>query len=152
MSNPAAAAVMHQLVAIMDRNNAVAIAHSTLADLVGVHQTTIKKALKFHKEHRWIQVIQLVQRGTVNAYVINDQVAWADYRDNKRLAIFSARIVASADDQDALTLSSQKLRKVPIIHPPEQALPTGDWPMGEQAQLPGFEAVAEGAPMDDEED
>jgi len=144
LSNPAAAAVMHQLVAVMDRQNAVAISHQVLADLVGMHQTTIKKALRFLRENRWIQVVQLGQRGTVNAYVINEQVAWADYRDNKKLAIFSARIVASAADQDAVTLKPQKLRKVPIIYPPEEALPVGDLKPGDQESLPGLEPVVIG--------
>lgn len=149
LAQPAAAAVMHQLVALMDRQNAVAISHQTLADLVGVHQTTVKKALRHLKENRWVQVVQLGQRGTVNAYVINDTLAWADYRENKRLAIFSARIVADAAEQNDVALSPGKLRRVPIIHPPEQAMPMGEWPPGGQTQLPGMEAVVVG-PRDDE--
>lgn len=146
MSKPAAAAVMHQLIALMDKTNAVAISHSTLAELIGVHQTTVKKALKYLREHRWVQVVQLGPRGTVNVYVVNDRVAWADYRDNKRLSIFSARIVASAAEQDEVTLSTKALRKVPIIHPPEKALPSGEWPPGSQPTLEGMEPVAEGWP------
>lgn len=149
LHNPAAAAVMHQLVAVMDRQNAVAISHGTLADLVGMHQTTIKKALKYLKDNRWIQVVQLGQRGTVNAYVINTEVAWADYRENKKLAIFSARIVADAADQDEAALNPRKpLRKIPIIYPPEEALPVGDLRPGDQASLPGFEPVVVGQPFE----
>jgi len=150
MSRPAAAAVMHQLVALMDRQNAVAISHQTLADVVGCNERTVRRALEYLQDQRWVQVVKIGRRGTVNAYVINERVAWADYRENKRLAIFSARIVADAKDQDAPALSKDKLRKVPIIHPPEQALPSGEWPPGEQAQLPGMEAVAEGWPDEDE--
>lgn len=151
MSKPAAAAVMHQLIALMDKTNAVAISHSTLAELIGVHQTTVKKALKYLREHHWVQVVQLGPRGTVNAYVVNDRVAWADYRDNKRLSIFSARIVASAAEQDEATLSTTALRKVPIIHPPEQALPSGEWPQGSQPTFDGMEPVAEGWPEDQQQ-
>jgi len=150
MSKPVAAAVMHQLVALMDRQNAVAISHQTLAELVGCHYTTVKNALRYLEDHRWVQVLRIGKRGTVNAYVINERVGWCDYRDNKRLAIFSARIIADAEDQSEAALSKDKLRKVPIIHPPEQALPSGEWPPGEQAQLPGMEAVAEGWPDEDE--
>jgi hypothetical protein len=146
LSNPTAAAVMHQLVAFMDRQNAVAISHTTLGELVGLHQTTIKKAIKYLRDHHWVQVIQLGQRGTVNAYVVNDQVAWADYRDNKRLAIFSARIIADAKDQDGLALAPAKLRKVPVIYPPEEALPVGDLRPGDQDSFPGFEPVLLGSP------
>jgi len=152
LNNPTAAAVMHQLVAVMDRQNAVAISHGTLAELVGIHQTTIKKALKYLRDNRWIQVIQLGQRGTVNAYVINTEVAWADYRENKKLAIFSARIVADAADQDVAALNPKKpLRKIPIIYPPEEALPVGDLKPGDQASLPGFEPVVVGSPSEPDE-
>lgn len=148
LSNPAAAAVMHQLVAVMDRQNAVAISHQTLADLVGCHYTTVKRALRYLEEHSWVQVVQIGPRGTVNAYVINDAVAWADYRDNKKLAIFSARIVAAATDQPEAALTPRQLRRVPIIHPPEEALPVGTWPPGGQTQFPGMEAVVTGPPRD----
>lgn len=150
VSNPLAAAVMHQLVAIMDRNNAVCISHQTLADLVGCHYTTVKRALKYLETNNWVQVVQIGPRGTVNAYVINERVAWADYRENKKLAIFSARIVADAADQSQAALSPGKLRRVPIIHPPEEALPAGEWPPGSQTQLPGMESVVIGPPHSDE--
>lgn len=150
VSNPLAAAVMHQLVAIMDRSNAVCISHQTLADLVGCHYTTVKRALKYLETNNWVQVVQVGPRGTVNAYVINERVAWADYRDNKKLAIFSARIVADAADQSQAALAPGKLRRVPIIHPPEEALPAGDWPPGSQGQLPGMESVLVGPPREDE--
>lgn len=150
VSNPLAAAVMHQLVAIMDRSNAVCISHQTLADLVGCHFTTVKRALKYLEQNNWVQVVQVGPRGTVNAYVINERVAWADYRDNKKLAIFSARIVADAADQSQAALSPGKLRRVPIIHPPEEALPAGEWPPGSQAQLPGMESVLVGPSHEEE--
>lgn len=149
MTRPAAAAVMHQLVALMDRQNAIAISHQTLADLAGCNERTVRRALEYLQEQRWVQVIKIGKRGTVNAYVINDRVAWADYRDNKRLSIFSARIIADASDQDDLALSSKALRKVPIIHPPEQALPAGEWPPGSQPTFEGMEPVAKGWPSKD---
>ena len=146
VKRPMAAAVMHQLVALMDRKSAVAISHATLATLVGIHQTTVKQALKYLRENNWLQQVQLGKRGTVNVYVVNSRVAWADYRDNLNLAAFDARIVADAQDQDASTLAVADLRKIPIIHPPEEALPEGEWPAGETGYLDGLEPVARGLP------
>lgn len=144
MSKPRAAAVMHQLVALMDRENAVVISLATLEKLTGVSQRTIQRALKDLEDAHWVQIVQLGARGTVNAYIINERVAWADYRDNKRFAKFSATIIANADEQSATTLDQARLRKVPIIHPPEQALAAGEWPAGEQGYLDGLEPVVEG--------
>ena len=152
LRNPRAAAVMHQLVALMDRENAVAISHGTLAKLVGCNERTIRRAVKDLEDDLWVQVLKLGQQGTVNAYRVNDRVAWADYRDNLRFSSFSARVVVSADDQSDAALSLENLRKTPIIHPPEQPLPNGAWPPGSQTQLPGMEAVVEGRPFSDEDE
>ena len=151
LRKPAAAAIMHQLIALMDRTNAVAISHNTLANLTGVHETTIKRGLKYLRANKWIQQVRLGRRGTVNVYVINSRVAWSDYRDNIRLAVFSAQIIADAVDQIEETLKVGNLQKVPIIHPPEKALPSGEWPEGETGFLDGFEPVVEENKLEDEE-
>lgn len=146
VKHPSAAAVMHHLVALMDRGAAVAVSHGTLAKIVGVNERTVRRAIDVLAEGNWIQVLQVGQRGTVNIYVVNSQVAWADYRENLKLATFSARVVVDAADQTLETLQPRQLRRIPIIHPPEEALPVGDWPPGSQTQLPGMEAVVVGPP------
>lgn len=146
VKQPTAGAALAAMVALMDRRNAVCISHKTLANLLGVHQTTIKKAVKVLKDGKWIQQIQLGRSGTVNAYVINSRVAWADKRENLRLSLFDAVIVADAEDQDQRTLSNEELRKVPLIHPPELPLPTGVVDMGDQDFFDGMEYVLKGVP------
>ena len=61
-----------------------------------------------------------------------------------RLAVFTATVVADAEDQDADTLDHKELRSLPIIYPPEIALPHGEGEPGAQTLLPGFEPVIEG--------
>jgi cobalamin biosynthesis protein CbiG len=146
---PSAAAVLHSLIGLMDRQCAICISHQTIAEMLGIHLTTVKKAMKILKERNWIQQVQLGPSGTVNAYLVNSRVAWADRRANLRMARFSAVIIANPKDQDEATLSLADMRKVPLIYPPEEALAHGEWPQGEQSQLPGFETVARGFPEDD---
>ena len=138
-----AAAVLHQLIALMDRRNGVVVSQATLAKIVGCHRTSLKRALKYLSEYGWVQIVKIGKAGTVNGYIVNDRVGWADYRDNLRLSRFSAVIVADEAEQDELTLSSEILQKVPIIHPPEEALPSGEWPRGETGYLDGLEPVIE---------
>jgi hypothetical protein len=144
MKNQRAASVLGHMTALMDKQAAVAISHKTLAKLCGCSLPTVKRALDALEKGSWIQVVQLGPTGTVNAYIINSRVAWCDLRDNKKMAIFSARIVADAEDQTALTMSEDKLRRIPMVHPPEEALPTGEWPLDAQMQLSGLEQVAVG--------
>ena len=78
--------------------------------------------------------------GTVSAYVVNDRVAWGQPRDQLRLSVFSANVVADAEDQDTATLEHSDLRRIPTLYPGERQLPTG---VGEdppaQPSIPGME-------------
>lgn len=149
---PTASALLQRLTAMMDRQGAVAVSHKTLAKLSRCSINTVKTAVSDLEKGNWIQVVKLGAAGTVNAYVINSRVAWCDLRDNKKMAIFSARIIADVEDQSAATLSGDKLRRIPIVHPPEEVLPSGEWPDGAQTQLPGIEtAIASGHCEDDDE-
>lgn len=143
---PTASALLQRLTGLMDKQGAVAVSHKTLAKMFGCSINTIKTAIADLEKGNWIQVVRIGPTGTVNAYVINSRVAWCDARDNKKMAIFSARIVADAEEQNERTLGTEKLRRIPIVHPPEEALPAGEWPLDAQTQLPGMETVATGQP------
>jgi hypothetical protein len=140
---PKAAAVMHLLTARVGDNNAVVISHRVLANLLGVKSiTTIKTALSVLEADRWIEVRQIGQNGTVNAYVINDRVAWTGARDGIRYSLFSATVIASSEEQpDASELGQQgPLRRLPSLFRDEGQLPSGDGlPPPSQPFLSGME-------------
>ena len=145
--SPTAAMVMHHLVARMGHQNAVVIGQKTLAKLIGCHPDTVKRAVADLVEDRWVQVVQVGGRGTVNAYVVNDTIAWGQKRDQRAaLSVFSAQVVADAEDQSPATLEARELRRLPLIYPPEEALPAGPGEPGAQMLLDGMEPVIEGAP------
>lgn len=137
--------VMHHLVAKMGPQNAVVISQKTLAKLLGCHPDTVKRAVADLVRDRWVQVVQVGGRGTVNAYVVNDTVAWGQARDQRTtLSVFSAQVVADAEDQNQATLETSGLRRLPLIYPPEEALPAGEGEPGAQMLLDGMEPVIEG--------
>jgi len=120
---------MHLLTARVRNNNAVVISHKTLARLLGVKSvTTIKAALAVLEADRWIEVRQIGQNGTVNAYVINDRVAWSGARDGIRYSLFSATVIAASDEQpDVEELGHQEpLRRLPSLFRDEAQLPSGN--------------------------
>lgn len=138
---------MHTLVAKMGHQNAVVVSHKVLARLLGCGPRTIIRALQDLERDRWIQIVQLGQTGTVNAYVVNDRIAWGQKREERiNLSTFSAAIVADEADQDEFTLEARHLRRLPMIYPPEQALPAGAGETGAQMLLDGMEPVIEGPP------
>jgi hypothetical protein len=110
-----------------------------------VPSPSLKYAVADLVDGNWVQVVQIGQHGTINAYVVNSAVAWGENRDQLgRLSVFHAAVVADAEDQSEATLGRADLRKLPIIYPPEEAMPHGDGEPGAQTILPGMEPVIVG--------
>ena len=137
---PRAAMLLHHLVAQMGHQNAVVVPQKVLAKLMKCSQETVKRAVADLVAERWVQVVKLNGPGTVNAYVVNDRVAWGQPRDQLNLSAFSATVVADHDDQDPTTLDHAGLRRIPILYPGEQQLPAGQGePPPSQTILDGME-------------
>lgn len=144
-THPKAAMLMHKLISIMGHQNAVVISQNNLARLMGVSLPTAKRAIQELVARRWVQVVQVAGTGSACAYVVNDRIAWGQARDQRvAISIFSAAVYVSADDQSADALETSELRRLPMIYPPEEALPTGPGEPGAQMLLDGMEPVLEG--------
>lgn len=140
--NANAARIMHVLVSQVGDMNAVVISQKSLAKLVGVTDRTVRNALKTLADDNWLEVRQIGQNGTVNAYILNDRVVWSGPRDGIRYSLFSARVVLSDDEQpDRDTLGQQAtLRRLPALFHGEQQLPSGPGlPPESQPSFPGME-------------
>jgi hypothetical protein len=122
---PRAAEALHHLVAHMGSQNAVVMPQKVLAALMGKSLDTAQRAIRDLAAERWIQIVR-IGKGKEAAYVINDQVAWGQPREQLRLSAFSATIIADAADQDGLTLDQAPLRQIPTLYPGERQLPSGD--------------------------
>lgn len=126
-TNKQAAKLMHLMVARMDTKNVLVASHKVLAQLMGCSVATVKRAINDLERDLWVQAVDLSGKGAVKAYVVNSAVAWGDKRDNiPRLSTFHAVVIASEDDQDALTLAHKELRRLPVILPNETQLPAGE--------------------------
>jgi len=132
--------MMHLLVANMGERNAVVVSQKTLTKMMGCSLNTVQRALQVLVAERWLQVVKLNGPGSVSAHVVNDRVAWGQARDELRLSIFSATIIADAADQDASTTDLTPLRRIPSLFSSELQLPTGDGlPPPSEPALPGME-------------
>ena len=137
-----ASRVMHILLARIGDTNAVVVSQKTIADLLACDARTVRRAISMLKEYKWIEVRQIGDRGTVNAYVINDRVAWFGPRDGLRHSLFSATVVISNREQpDAEELDQlEPLHRIPRLYPSEHQLPTGEGlPPPSQPSFEGME-------------
>lgn len=129
IESPRASALMHLLVAKMGAQNAVVISQKLLAQMMGCHERTVRRAAAELAASNWIQIVQVGAAGSVNAYVVNSVVAWGEKRENiVRTAVFSAAIIASADEQpeDAQLDAPPQLRQIPVLFSNERQLPAGE--------------------------
>lgn len=122
---PAAAMLLHHMVAKMGTQNAVVVSQKTLAQITGKSVETVKRAVRDLVAERWISVVKLNGPGTVNAYLVNDRVAWGQPRDQLGLSMFSATVIADAVDQEEAFLGHGELRRIPVLIPGERQLPHG---------------------------
>lgn len=140
--SPIAAQIMHLLTARVGQHNAVVISQKNLAELIKCNPRSVRNGLNVLKQDNWVEIRQIGGRGTVNAYVINDRVAWSGKRDGIRYSLFSAAVIASSDEQpDHEHLDDlPPLRQIPSMLRNEQQLPTGDGlPPPSEPSLPGME-------------
>lgn len=140
--SPLAAQVMHILTSQVGEHNAVVISQKVLAQLVEGSERGVRDALTTLKNDRWIEMRQIGGRGTVNAYLINDRVAWSGKRDGIRYSLFSARVILSEEEQpDRDELEQlEPLRRIPNVYQGEGQLPSGDGlPPPSEPTLPGME-------------
>lgn len=140
--NPSAAMLMHILVARLGQHNAVVISQKVLGDLMGKSRDTVKRAVATLKDRNWVEVRQIGDRGTVNAYIVNDRIAWTGKRDGIRYSLFSATVVVSDEEQpDRNNLSQHPaLKRLPDLLPGEAQLPSGaGLPPISQPTFPGME-------------
>ncbi|MEJ7804299.1 MAG: replication/maintenance protein RepL, partial [Telluria sp.] len=98
ISNPAAAAMLHHMIAGMSRKpTAYIVSAETLARELGVTSRTIQNSAKILREHR---LVQILKSGNTNVYVINSSVAWRG-KTGSKTAIFHSITEISEKEQDA---------------------------------------------------
>lgn len=150
LRKPVAGAVLHKLVAYMGHQNAVVISQKVLAQMLGVHERSIRRGVADLVKEQWIQTVRM-GKGKEVAYVVNDKVAWGQAREQLRLSTFSATIIADAEDQDDAALASTPLRRIPALYPGERQLPAGPGlPPPSQPFLPDMEPDMPATVIDDD--
>lgn len=100
----------------------VVASRSTMAELLETSLRTVDRSLALLAEEGWVQKIRI---GGAFALAINSRVAWVGPRGLLPQAVFSATVIASQSEQDALALQPPPIRYVPMLHPDELPLLDG---------------------------
>lgn len=96
-NSPTAYRILRFLVLNMDKYNAVICSYKVMQEQLGYSRTTVADAIRFLKEHNYIQV---VRTGGSNVYMINKKLYWNSWGSNYAYAEFGANIITSLSEQE----------------------------------------------------
>lgn len=129
IASPNASALVHLLIRLAGRDDAVVASQRTLAARLGVSPQTVMRAVKAAEEAGYVEVVRLGATSTgACAYRLNSRVHWTKERNTPEyFSSFKATVVASSSEQVvAPELPKSELRKVPVIRSGEIAIANGE--------------------------
>lgn len=74
----------------MDGTNALVVSMNALSEIMQLSRQTISKAIKYLSDNGWVCVMKT---GTTNVYIVNPEVAWTSYADQKATCNFKANVI-----------------------------------------------------------
>lgn len=94
-SNAKAYDLFMLLIKHMDGNNALCVSRTALSELLNCSEKTVTRSVKYLKEHGWICVLK---SGQSNIYIVNPDVAWTSYANQKSYCKFQANVILSGTE------------------------------------------------------
>lgn len=83
------------LIKHMDGSNALCVSTAVLAELMETSTRTIMRAVKYLKEKGWLCVLK---SGTTNVYIVNPEIVWTSYADQKCYCKFETNVILSSTE------------------------------------------------------
>lgn len=88
----------------MDNKNALACSYVVFEDYLEVSKDTIRRALKILRENGFIDVLKM---GTSNVYIVNTEIAWTSFENQKQYAKFEGNMLISRKENKDYEYRSQ---------------------------------------------
>lgn len=79
----------------MDTKNALAVPMALISDILKISRQTVSAKIKYLSDNGWISIYKL---GRSNVYVVNPDVVWTSYADQKAYCKFESAVMLSMDD------------------------------------------------------
>lgn len=81
----------------MDGTNALCASNIVLQELLHCKKATVCRAVKYLKDNGWVCILK---SGTSNVYIVNPDVAWTSYGNQKEYCKFQANILLSSSENN----------------------------------------------------
>ena len=87
-----ASGILNFIMEHMDYHNALCCSYSVFMDYFDISIDTVRRAIKLLKDNGFIDVLK---SGTSNVYIVNHEVAWTSYGEDKEMCKFKGNIIIS---------------------------------------------------------
>ena len=95
--NPSAMKLYLFIVKNMNNYNALMASYQIFEDALGYKKSTIAKAIKDLKD---LNLLYIYKSGSSNVYVLNDDLVWKSYGNNRKYCKFPANVMLASSEQD----------------------------------------------------
>lgn len=87
-----ASSILNFIIEHMDYKNALMCSHHVLMDYFDISKPTVTRAIKLLKDNGFIDVLK---SGTSNIYIVNSEVAWCSWENQKLYCKFEGNVLIS---------------------------------------------------------
>lgn len=109
--NPKALSVLLFILEYMDNYNAVVCSYQVLQEALDFSQATVARSIKYLKDKNLIYV---KKTGTANVYIVNPELVWRSWGNNKKYCQFPANVLLAESEQEAIKISYTKNKELEI--------------------------------------
>lgn len=96
----------------MDGTNALCVSNVVLAELLNSTTRTIQRAIKYLKDNGYVCILK---SGTSNVYVVNPDIAWTSYGDQKKYCKFQSTVLLSSSENNEILNNPKAMTRFKTI-------------------------------------
>lgn len=90
-----ASSILNFIMEHMDNNNALCCSYQVFMDYFEVSRDTIRRSIKLLYDNGFVDILK---SGTMNVYIVNQDIAWTSWGNQKEYCKFSGNILVSATE------------------------------------------------------
>lgn len=99
-----ASSILNFIMEHMDYQNALMCSYEVFSDYFQVSKATIQRSIQLLKENGFVDVLK---SGTSNVYIVNQEIAWCSWDNQKQYCKFSGNVLISATENKDYEYRSQ---------------------------------------------
>jgi hypothetical protein len=99
-----ASSILSFIMEHMDNYNALVCSYDVFQEYFSVSKDTVRRAIKLLKEKSFINILK---SGRSNIYVVNQDIAWSSWGNQKKYCKFAGNILISKSENDEMIKSGK---------------------------------------------